>query len=320
MFGILKSKEEINNTSKPADEIATTSTTIEVGVEQEAMLKNHIENLYEKMGEIIYKHGLVNEQHDELATLADEIKKTVENVKEISHESNNLSNYLSERSENLNDISQDCVRKSLEGQEATNNLSKVMEDLHVQSESSSESMLNLSESSGEITDIIKTITDISKQTNLLALNAAIEAARAGEHGKGFAVVAEEVRKLAEMTNSSTSTIQSLITNIQDEIKTAIENNTKSTKAISEGINMGKIVNTKIEEIVQGFKSVEVEVEEVTKTISAQKKYIEDILTQTQESDKILSSMNTKLINHVDRASNVDEDLENSIQEMKSILS
>lgn len=283
------------------------------------LFKDHIKNIYERMGTIINQHGLVNEQHDELALLANEIKNTVEKVKSISNESNSLAAYLSERSDNLNAISKDSVNKSLEGQQAANSLSKVMTELQVQSQYSSDSMLNLDGSSKEITNIIKTITDIAKQTNLLALNAAIEAARAGEHGRGFAVVADEVRKLAEMTNSSTSTIQSLITNIQNEIKVAIENNAKSTEAIEEGINMGRIVNIKIEEMVQGFKSVEEEVKAVTDTITTQKKYIGDVLRQTEESDYILANMHEKLISHVDRAYAVDKSLEENLTEMKSML-
>jgi methyl-accepting chemotaxis protein len=113
-------------------------------------------------------------------------------------------------------IAQGTAERAEQSSQQIGNVLRNLEELNSIINTTDSTVNALSERTGEISNVIKVITEIAEQTNLLALNAAIEAARAGEQGRGFAVVADEVRTLAENTKKATQEIAPVISAFTDE--------------------------------------------------------------------------------------------------------
>lgn len=160
--------------------VSTAIVKVRDSVEQNAEMATQVAAAGEEMGATI---GEISASAEESA---DKAKATVELAKEGGHSIN----LAKESSENMAVIIAKLERE----------------------------ITTLTEKASQIGGVISVINDISEQTNLLALNAAIEAARAGEAGRGFAVVADEVRKLAEKTQSSTKEIEVMVSAMTGSIK------------------------------------------------------------------------------------------------------
>ncbi len=89
-------------------------------------------------------------------------------------------------------------------------------------------------STEEMNQILRGISDISQQTKLLSLNASIEAARAGEAGRGFAVVAGEINNLAEKTVELVTAISNIVEELRLSMKEMTEKMELGLKQLDKG--------------------------------------------------------------------------------------
>ncbi|MGE4213248.1 MAG: methyl-accepting chemotaxis protein, partial [Anaerotignaceae bacterium] len=192
--------------------------------------------------------GQINQSSEQVSSGSGQVSAAAQ---ALSQGATEQASSIEELSATINDISIH-IKQNADNALKANELAKQSGDaLQIgsrQMEDMVNAMTEISQTSGEIGKIIKTIDDIAFQTNILALNAAVEAARAGQAGKGFAVVADEVRNLAQKSAEAAKNTTELIENTVH----AVDNGRKIADGTAESI---AVVVEKSEAVVENLKKI-----------------------------------------------------------------
>ena len=269
----------IASIKKQSTELLNNSETLSINTNQTT---SSIEDVSKSV------EGLANGatcQAGDASKSTDKLKSLNEKTNDLIQSTNIIQKYINE----TNDVN----NKSL------TTISDLQENVKANSEMSLHILQNvndLSQKSSSIGQFVEVINSIAEQTNMLALNAAIEAARAGEAGRGFAIVAQQVRILAEQTTNSTKEIQTITSEIQEEIqkvntsmaqsKVVVEKANEASVQVAavynDTVNAIKKITDQIDILIRGIDDVNKDTEEVSLSIQSIAAVTEEFSASTQE--------------------------------------
>jgi len=126
--------------------------------------------------------------------------------------------------------------------------------------------------------VTKVMDEIAQKTDLLSLNASIEATRAGEMGKGFALVADEIRSMAKNSKQSSQEIETIVKEIMEDNKAALEALSKSQAGINKGREVIRGIADTFGEMLSGVKDIFFQVQEMEEVVQKQAKQMRGLLS------------------------------------------
>lgn len=227
------------------------------------------------------------------------VNRIVENSAEQAENSKSTSEHMRLMGENITETSAEV--------EALNSNAEFM---HQSSEKAAETLSNLQHINSEVEQIIGEvqeqtnrtndsvqqihkatafITSIAEETDLLSLNASIEAARAGESGRGFAVVAEQIKKLSEQSNQSSSEIEETAMMLSEDSQKAVE------------------IMQKMQEIIMSQSGSMQDTQKVVEEVVAQIANSMQSIQQIKETTEHLANVRNEVLQAVETLSNIAQD-------------
>ena len=201
------------------------------------------------------------------------------------------------------------------GAETVEQTREGMESLKERVREIAEQIINLSEQTEQIAGVSELVGDLANQTNMLALNAAVEAARAGEYGKGFGVVAGEIRKLADQSRKSADKINSLVTDVQAAMNSAVMVTDEGKKTAESSIELALDTAESFIGVKDAINNVFANTSEISNAAKQQAVGIQEILAAVNALN--LGAMDTAADMGEVRSSTVE--LKKSAEELKAIV-
>ena len=291
----------INEISNVLRQIAGGNLVFELTLNYEgefAKVKQALEEISISLNDTL---GQINQAADQVSSGSDQVSS---GAQALSQGATEQASSIEELAATINEISmqvKDTAANANAVRQQTDQTGDQVATSNEQMQEMIAAMTEISDKSGQISRIIKTIEDIAFQTNILALNAAVEAARAGEAGKGFAVVADEVRNLASKSSEASKSTAALI----EGTVQAVEKGTEIANATAESLFA----------VVESTKGV---VASVDKIASAADQQAESIAQVTQGIDQISSVVQTNSATAEESAA-ASEELSSQAQVMKGLV-
>lgn len=243
----------------------------------------------------------INQSADQVSAGSDQVSS---GAQALSQGATEQASSVEELAATINEISNNIEQNAKNAELASTNSEHVKEQAEESGKRMQEmlsAMEDISNTSGEIGKIIKTIEDIAFQTNMLSLNAAVEAARAGAAGKGFAVVADEVRNLAAKSADASKNTSALIEG--------------ALQAVERGSKIANETASALNDVVSGVGDVAATIDQIS---SASKDQSDAVRQVTLGIDQISSVVQTNSATAEESAA-ASEELSGQAQILKNLV-